>query len=156
LNSASPDRFGSCYSSQMSDSGNKYRFLPHTADVKVQAEGITREEAFANAAMALKEAICGAIKVGTTIRKRIEVEGVDEKALLCAFLEEFLYLLDAESFLLSEVRDVKLSGGRVVAEALGDDAGKYDFRNSVKAVTYSEMFIRNDGSRWLVQFVLDV
>lgn len=140
----------------MDPAGRKYRFLPHTADLKVQAEGATIEEAFANAALALKEAVCGEIKVGGAVRKRIEVNGADPESLLCAFLEEFLYLLDAEGFLLSEVRAVEIADGRLVAEVAGDAVDKYDFRNSVKAVTYSEMFIRQEDSRWLVQFVLDV
>ncbi|MEI6971943.1 MAG: archease [bacterium] len=134
----------------------KYLFLPHTADVKVQAEGKTLEDAFANSALALKEAICGGITVEASGRRRIAVGGRDNEALLCAFLEEFLYLLDAEGFLLSAVVSVRISGTSLVAEVDGDDAGKYVFSNSVKAVTYSEMFVRQEGAGWLVQFVLDV
>lgn len=142
--------------SVMMSKETKYRFLPHTADVKIQAEGETIEEVFVNAALALKEAICGDVEVGTSLRRRIEVSGRDMEALLCAFLEEFLYLLDAEGFVLSGVLSVRMSDGRLTAEIEGDDANRYEFQNSVKAVTYSEMFVRQEGSHWLAQFVLDV
>lgn len=85
-----------------------YKFLPHTADLKILAEGRNTEEAFISSALALKEAICGKIKIRARIKKRIHVEGKDNCSLLCSFLEEFLYMLDAEDFLLSRINKIKI------------------------------------------------
>jgi len=145
-----------CYCFSVKINANHYRFLPHTADIKIRADGKTRAEAFANAALALRECICGDTEIRPVILKRIAVTGNDIKSLLCAFLGEFLYLLDSDKFLLAEVRNVRITGHRLVADAFGDDAAKYDFSNSVKAVTYSEMFVRKRPGGWLLQFVLDV
>ena len=134
----------------------KFRFLPHTADVKVRAYGRTQAEAFANAAMALKTAICGDIAVAPRRARRIRVRGADAESMLCGFLEEFLYLLDAERFLPAAVDGVVINGASVNAKVSGDDADCYTFSNPVKAVTYIEMFARKRGGRWTVQFVLDV
>ena len=41
----------------------KYKFLEHTADLKVQAFGKTLEEVFINSALAMKQAIAEDIKV---------------------------------------------------------------------------------------------
>ncbi len=80
-----------------------YKFLSHTADVKFQATGQTLEQMFTEAANALKETICGKIKILKQQKKEIKINGEDLENLLYNFLEEFLYLLDAEDFLFSEV-----------------------------------------------------
>jgi len=136
------------------DSG--YEFLPHTADVKVRAWGASVEEAFVACAMALKETMAGEINVAGRLRRKIEVTGQDREAILYAFLEEFLFLLDAESFLFAAVEEVRMETGGLTAEITGDDARRYQFSNDVKAVTYNEMYVRQEGGKWVAQFVLDV
>ena len=59
------------------------------------------------------------IKINYKIKKNIKVKGKDNEALLYNFLEEFLYLLDAEDFLLNEV------------ETLVIDEKKFDFTHDV-------------------------
>lgn len=138
-----------------------YKFLEHTADVKFQASGNTVEDAFTEAAMALKETICGKIKVKDKIKKKIEVEGEDKEALLYNFLEEFLFLLDAKDFLLGKITEIKIVGSNVKAEIVGDKASNYKFTNDVKAVTYNQMFVKKEKDKkgkvkYICQVVLDV
>lgn len=133
-----------------------YEFLDHTADVKVRACGKTIEEVYIASAMALKECICGAISVKSRTGRQIVVEGADRESLLCSFLEEFLFLLDAEDFLLATVDSVAISGGRLTAEVRGNKASEYVFTNDVKAVTYSEVSVREEAYGWVAEFVLDV
>ena len=133
-----------------------YEFLPHTADLKVRARGETVEAAFIESAMALKEAICGNIEIASRDRRSIRVEGHDLESLLYNFLEEIIYLLDAEAFMIAGVADVRLADGFLEAELTGSGAAGYDFANSVKAVTYSEMTVKQDGGTWVTEFVLDV
>ena len=81
----------------------KYKFLEHTADIKFQAFGDSIEEVFKNSALALKEIIVGKIKIKEKIKKEFVIEkpNDDKEKALYNFLEEFLYLLDAEDFLFS-------------------------------------------------------
>lgn len=145
-------------------SPKKFIFLEHTADVKFQAFGKTLNEAFKNSAFALKEAIAGELKVKSIINKKIKVEGRDNEALLYRFLEQFLYFLDAENFLFSKIKKIKISGGKLEAEISGDLASKYKFTNDVKAITYNQMFVKQEkadkgegkGKRFICQVVLDV
>ena len=136
------------------------KFLEHTADVKFQASGKTVEEAFVEAAKALNETIRGKIKILEQEEKKISVEGKDLESLLYNFLEEFLFHLDAEDFLVSEVKDLKVDSDnfKLSAVFVGDRASRYKFTNDVKAVTYNEMFVRFDDEEkeWIVQVVLDV
>ena len=135
-----------------------YKFLSHTADVKFQAQGRTIEEAFSQAATALKETICGDIKIEEKERKEINVKGKDFESLLYNFLEEFLFLLDAKDFLPAKIKDIKINKQKFKLNAviIGDKASNYKFTNDVKAVTYNSMFVRQKQDKWVVQVVLDV
>ena len=135
-----------------------YRFLEHTADVKFRATGKSLEEAFLEASMALKETIAGKIKVLEQEEKKISVKGKDIEALLYGFLEEFLFLLDSEGFLLSRVKKIDIDEDNFTLNAvvLGDKAENYKFTNDVKAVTYNEMFVKKEKDKFTVQVVLDV
>lgn len=137
-----------------------YRFLEHTADVKFVAEGDSLGDVFSESAMALKETICGDIKVLEQEEKKMEVEGVDLNGLLYGFLEEFLILLDSEDFLISSVREIEIDSEerKLKAVIVGDKAENYKFTNDVKAITYNDMFVKfnEDKNIWEVQVVLDV
>jgi len=139
-----------------------FKFLEHTADVKVLVEERTLSRAFSTSALAMKEIIAEQILVAPKIRKEFSVEGKDKEALLYAFLEEFLYLLDAEGFLLSKAPIVKIEkkenneGFILSAKIIGDNASKYTFTNSVKAITYNDMIIEEEKDKTIIEFVLDV
>lgn len=138
----------------------KFEALEHTADIKFKAYGDSLEKAFENAALALKEAIAEKIKVKALIKREIKIKEKDLQSLLYSFLEEFLYLLDANDFLLSKIKNMKIteddSGFSLIAMAIGDNASNYKFTNDVKAVTYNEMTIKKTGYKYILQFVLDV
>lgn len=136
----------------------KYKFLEHTADVKFQAFGKTIEEAFKNSALAAKEAICGKTRIREKISRKINVKGKDLESLMYKFLEEILYLLDAENFMISRIKKVKLDREqfKIEAEIAGDKAENYNFTNQVKAATYNDMFVKRERGKWIAQVVLDV
>ena len=138
----------------------KFQFLPHTADLKVNAFGRTIEQAFTNSALALKEAIAEKVRVKPAIKREISVKGRDLDALLYNFLEEFLYLLDAEDFLLSKITKLSIThsknGFALSSTIAGDKASSHKFTNDVKAITYNEMFVKKDPKKFIIQFVLDV
>ena len=134
----------------------KFKFLEHTADVKFQAFGTTMEEAYTNAAMALKETIAGKLKIKKKVGKKVNVKGHDEISLLYNFLEEFLYFLDAEDFVLGEIKSLKISGNKLKAEVVGDKASDYEFTNDVKAITYNDMFVKKEKGKFICQVVVDV
>jgi SHS2 domain-containing protein len=137
----------------------KFEFLPHTADVKFRAYGKNLEEAFSNAALALTNVVTES-KIEPKVSKTVEVESEDEKALLYDFLEQFLILLDTDSFLLSSVSEIKIvknSTFKLKAEIKGDtDLSKYQTETHIKAVTYQEMEIKKEKGKVMVQVILDL
>lgn len=134
----------------------KYIFLEHTADAKFQAFGKNIEEAFKNSALALMKTITEGKKIKPQIKKKISVKGKDKENLLYNFLEEFLILLDSEGFVLSKINKIKIDKNKLDAEIFGDKASNYKFSNSVKAITYSEMSIKQKKGKFIIQVVLDV
>jgi SHS2 domain-containing protein len=133
-----------------------FKFLEHTADVKFQASGKNMGEAFKNSALALKKIISNDIKINSKITKEIKIKGKDKKELLYTFLEEFLFLLDTENFILSKITKLKIIGNELIAEVMGDDSENYKFTNNVKAITYSDMFIKKQKDKYTCQVVVDV
>jgi len=133
-----------------------YRFLEHTADVKFRAWGESLEDMFVSAAGALNETVRGVITILEQEEKNFEIEGRDLETLLYNFLEEFLVLLDAENFLVARIKAINIDGNKIRCVVVGDSAENYKFTNDVKAVTFSEMFVRESEKGWECQVVLDV
>ena len=137
----------------------KYKFLQHTADIKFQAFGDSTEKCFENAGYALLNIMCRQ-KIKSALKKRIIVRGNDFESLLYNFLEEFLFLLDSENFLLGEIKEIKINKKKnkyeLIAEICGDKTSDYEMSANVKAITYHEMFVRQEKEKWVCQVVVDV
>ena len=135
----------------------KYKFLEHTADAKFQAFGNTLEEAFSNAALAMFSVMTEPEKIKPKLEREISTDGKDQKALLYNWLEELLYLVDTEGFLLNSVKKLSIKGRILEAVVVGDlVSNKYKTHDHVKAVTYNEMEIKKEKDKVVVQVVVDI
>jgi len=136
--------------------GKKFKFLEHTADIKFQAFGKSLEEVFENSALAMFNSMYEG-KVKTIKKKKIKVEGKDYENLLYNFLEELLFLFDSEGFFVGGIKKLEIEKNKLTATLVGDDAKNYEISIDVKAVTYNEMFVREEKKgKWTVQVVVDV
>lgn len=135
----------------------KYKFLEHTADIKFQAYGKNIQEVFENCGLALFKSIYSG-KIKNVLKKEIKVRGRDAESLLYNFLEEFLFLLDSEGFLVSGIKNIKIDEKKFKMQCtlFGDLSKNYSIETSVKAVTYNEMFIKKEKGRIIAQVVLDI
>lgn len=139
----------------------QFKFLPHTADIKFQAFGKTIEEVFKNSALAISNSMFNG-KIKKKIIKKIKIHGKNRESLLYTFLDEIVYLFDAEGFLLSNIRKLKIKNNKVTlelnAELIGDKTRNYEIKEHIKSVTYHDMFIKQDKrkNKWTAQIVLDV
>ncbi len=132
----------------------KFEFLEHTADMKFQAFGKTLDEAFENSARAMFSIMFSG-KVEKKIKKKIKTEGKDNESLLYNFLEELLFLIDTQDFFMADCK-VKIKGNELEAELTGDSVKNYETNIDIKAVTYNEMFVKQEGKKWVCQVVVDV
>lgn len=134
----------------------RYKFLEHTADVKFQAFGKDIEEVFKNSFLALNETILGKKKIKEKEKIKISAKGGDYESLLYGFLEEIIYLIDAEGFVSSSIKEIRINGFKLSAVLTGDKVKNYKFTNRVKAVTYHDMFVKKEKGKWISQVVVDV
>ncbi len=134
----------------------KFKFLEHTADIKFQAFGKSLNEVFENSSLAMFNAMYEG-KIKSKKKLKISVKGKDSESLLYNFLEEFLILFDTKGFFLAKAK-VKINESKKTlnAEVFGDDAKNYGIHVDVKAITYSEMFVKKIKGKWVSQVVLDV
>ena len=133
----------------------KFEFLEHTADVKFKAYGKNINQVFEHCTLAFSNYISREKKIKTKIKREITIEADNSEQLLYKFLDELIYLLDADKFVAAKA-EVQIEKNKLAATLLGDSAFKYKDLDHVKAATYAEMYIRPNFTGWEAQVVLDV
>jgi SHS2 domain-containing protein len=139
----------------------------HTADVALRAWGPTVRDVFEQAALAMCGLMYDPAEVEPRDTVRIELDAPDDELLLAAWLNELLYLAEAESFLGCRFRieeagsagvDRATQGVRLRAAVAGerDTAGGHTVRAVVKAATLHELSIRPKDAGWEGHVLLDV
>ncbi|KAK4538856.1 hypothetical protein RGQ29_032310 [Quercus rubra] len=149
---------------------DRYEFLDHTADVQIHAWGDNLSEAFESAAVAMTAYITDINRIEIKLKEVIEVESEDLKGLLYRYLDEILFLFNAEPYLLSkrvrilEFKKVKDTGDScdekyyIKAECYGESFSidKHPQGTEIKAITYSAMRIVDDPNKHEVYFIVDI
>lgn len=139
-----------------------YRYLEHTADIKVEAWGKTLEEAFEAAAIAFTDVFIDVNKIDKSIMREIMVEGFDLMSLLFNWIEELIHIFEVEEMVFCEfnVNIYKNPAGnyQLMAIAFGEtyDREKHGYKVHVKAMTYHEMEIIREKKRYIIRYVLDI
>lgn len=135
----------------------KFEFLEHTADIKFRAYGKTMEKVFENTALAISSILSRTKKIKSIKKKVISfsISPNNEKLLLYNFIEELVYLLDAENFIICKAK-VSIRGDKLSAVIYGDNAKNYKDLNQIKSPTYHEMYVKKMGDCWETQVVVDV
>ena len=139
----------------------KYRFLDHTADVKVEAWGENLEETFKNASKAFYDIILDVQSVEKKVSREFKVRGFDLKSLLFNWIDKLILLFEIESLVFRDF-DMNIfqndSGYRLTAIGYGEeyDRKKHGYKVHVKAITYHEMEIRMENEKYIVRFIVDI
>ena len=133
-----------------------FTFLEHTADIKFRASGKTIDEVFRACTRALSVCIAGDNKIKRAKKKKIFIEASDNEGLLYKFLDELIYLLDAEGFAAADA-NISIKDCRLKAIVYGDNASNYKNLSHVKAATYAEMKVKHlKDKSWEAVVVMDV
>ncbi len=139
----------------------KYKFLDHTADIKVEVWGETLEEAFRNAGIAFYDIILDVEKAEKEEKRRIAVEGFDLESLLFNWIDKLIFLFEVEmqvykdfDIRISKIQDIY----RLNAVGYGEkyNRGKHDYKVHVKAMTYHEMEILKLDGKYIIRFIVDI
>ena len=130
----------------------------HPADMGIRGVGPTKEEAFAQAAMALTAIITDLDKIEP--HKAVEMLCVEEDdgLLLFKWLGTLLYEMGTQNMLFGRFH-IEMIGSVLQATAWGEevDVAKHEPAVEVKAATYADLKVhQDDEGNWIAQCIVDV
>lgn len=137
-----------------------YRFLENIslADVAFEAKGKTLGGLFSSCAEATAATMVKDVSsVKPKIAKKLDLKAENAEKLLYAFLEELVFLKDAELLIFSKFR-LKVTETSVLGEIMGEkiDMEKHEMLVDVKAVTMHMFEVKKEKNIWKARVVLDV
>jgi SHS2 domain-containing protein len=131
--------------------------IEHTADVGIIARADTVEDLFAAAAEGMLAFIIDRNDVRPDETRRRTVEADEREGLLVAWLNDLILLLNADGFVLADVRVLECTDTRLVADVRGEpvDLARHRFRLDVKAATYHQLEVSRPNG-WRARVIFDV
>lgn len=136
----------------------RWELFSHPADIGIRGFGPTREEAFAQAAVALTAVITDPQKVQPKEAVEIVCREQDDELLFMSWLSSLLYEMGIRGMLFSRFEVERIDGG-IRATVWGEpvDVGKHEPAVEVKAATYASLKVEQDrDGSWLAQCIVDV
>lgn len=135
-----------------------FETFEHTADIGLVARGRTLEEVFTHAAEGLVDMMVDPRGLRDDRRLEVTVSAPDREALLVAWLNELLYLLDTRGLLPRRCRIIQLSETSLTAEVAGEtvDPQRHNVRRMVKAATYHGLHLTQTDGQWEARVILDL
>ena len=131
-----------------------YRWVDHTAEVELAIATQTETEVFADSLSALAELMGFAGKPGEAHEHRtVTASAPDRAALLAAWLEELVFLSEAEGFVALELESLQRTADGLRATVAGvlDDPPPL-----VKAVTYHQIAVEQVEGHWQARVIFDL
>ena len=136
----------------------RYRFLNHTADLRIEVSADDLTDLFREAAESLFDVLVG---IGSIhVRESVEVtasgEGIEE--LIVDWLRELLYRFSGEGMVFSRFDIIESSRTTIRARCGGERFSPdiHEVRFDIKAVTYHGLSIRESDGRVVASLVFDV
>ncbi|MGE0823788.1 MAG: archease [Candidatus Binatia bacterium] len=142
----------------MSSLNARWEHFPHGADIGVRGIGATKEDAFAQAAVAVTAVVTDPGTVAAEEMVAITCEAPDDELLFVDWLNAVVYEMATRRMLFRRFV-VQLSGSSLSAEAWGEpvDIDKHQPAVEVKGATYTELkLIQAANGAWTAQCVVDV
>ncbi|MBS3133626.1 archease [Candidatus Woesearchaeota archaeon] len=138
-----------------------YEFIDHTADVAFKSKGKTLEELFESCALATEQTMVKNLKkIKHKTIKSIKLKAKNPEELLFNFLQELIFLKDANLLLFSKFR-IKIKHGKELilnAGLYGEKINpkKHELLVDVKAVTLHMYKVEKVKNYWRSFIILDV
>ncbi|MDD5447643.1 MAG: archease [Actinomycetota bacterium] len=149
------------------------RVIDHTADVGIEVEAESLEELFEGTAYGMFSLMLDpSCQVGHTVKRDISIDAEDPEELMFEWLNELIYLFDAEEFLLSSCEVKRIEGikeargspsfqGDTLKLAASVEGERYDPRKhtigiELKAATYHQLRLERRGAFWYSRIIFDV
>ena len=145
-----------------------WQHYSHPADMGIRGVGQTKEQAFAQAALALTAVITDLNRVEPKEVIEISCEEQDDELLFVSWLNALIFEMATRSMLFSKF-EVKIKDSVLSANVYGEkiDLKKHNPAVEVKAATYTDLKVRQFGTEftvegqnkdggWMAQCIVDV
>jgi SHS2 domain-containing protein len=133
-----------------------HRSVAHTADLRVEAWGPTREECLAQAVAGMVESFLGRRLPPPAETVEWEVPGGSDPDLLAALLDEVIYRAETRGQVPVAVDVAAVPGGLHVRCAMAGTARLEPVGAVPKGVSLHELRCRQDADRWWCSATIDV
>jgi SHS2 domain-containing protein len=135
-----------------------YELIDHTADIGLRIYGTTPKELFEHAATALFDVLTDPAHVELRETRVLRLSRDSQEELLVEWLGSLLYLFDTQHFLCSRFAIDALTGTRLSATVAGEvfSPERHEIKTELKAVTYHNLSIVQEGGVFKATVILDV
>ncbi len=130
----------------------------HTADMGIRGFGTTKEQAFAQAALAMVAVSVDLKTIKPQQQIEISCQADDDELLFIEWLNSIIYEMATRKMLFSEF-EVAISGKKLTAKARGEklDLARHKPIVEIKGATYSDLKVYQDkDGTWMAQCVVDI
>ena len=136
---------------------NHWEHFPHEADIGVRGVGVTKAQAFEQAALALTAVVTDLQTVEAQQPIAVECEAPDDELLLADWLNSLIYEMSARKMLFSRY-SVQVDGHHLRGQAWGEsvDPGRHHPAVEIKGATYTSLRVGQEKGEWVAQTVVDV
>jgi SHS2 domain-containing protein len=129
-----------------------FKEVPHTADIAIDVFASNLPELFNNAAQGLYHILGIRTGTGEVDKVDLEMEEMDRESLLVSFLGELLYYADKGKAAVGF--DIKVNKNKLKATLSMRPLESY--KVEVKAITYNQLKIIENGQQMRTRIVFDI
>lgn len=134
-----------------------YRFLPHTADLRVEVRGRTLPDLYAACVETLFSLLTDRRRVREAGSRTVTIEGDSPEDRLFFLMRKALLLFEVDRFLVRRAHGT-IQGDQVTMSVLGEpvDSSRHVLCREIKAVTRHAMTVEERPGGFVARFVVDV
>lgn len=135
-----------------------YRFLAHTADIKVAIAVPTFAQLVAEGLQVMQVLLAGERTVKPRLERELAVEGTDAGDVWFRFLQEILYLHATDTFVPANFLPDHITETSIRGIVAGEpfDPERHELQPEVKAVTHHGFVVTRREKGWFAEVIFDV
>jgi SHS2 domain-containing protein len=135
-----------------------YELFDHTADVGIQAWGVSLAQLLEQVSRGLYSVIADFRTSGKAIPVQWQLEGEDQAELLHDYLSELLFLFEEEGRILLEPQVQEFSEKRLIVEGQAEavNEANTNYHHEIKAITYHELDLHKTSDGYQARIIVDI
>ena len=143
--------------SRVGNRAQDFDIIDHTADIGIIVHGKDLGETFANAAHAMFSLVADLSNVNESICHEIEASADDIEGLLVEWLNELIYLFDAENIIFKRFEVTDITTTELKANGYGEklNPSRHRLKMGIKAATYHMLQVEK-GDGFTARVIFDV